>query len=87
MKTNVAQTSLECFAKKRDSLGAQEMAVLDAMKRLPFPSNRDVAAFLHLEPSTVAGRTNALVENGYLRIIGRKCDKLTGMTVRFYEAV
>jgi len=87
MKTRMSQTSLEAYAKTVESLARQEREVYDAMTKLPFPSNRDVAASLGMEPSTVAGRTNSLVKDGFLTVGGKKVDNRTQMSVCWYEVV
>ncbi len=68
-------------------LGRRQDRVLRTIERCPGASSCDVARIARMEPWNVRSRITELLNAGEIRIVGTKRDRLTGRTVRQYEAV
>jgi predicted ArsR family transcriptional regulator len=64
----VAQTSLLAYAEIRDSLGAKQLQVYEALKNIEPASNWDVAEFLRWPINQVTGRMNELCYRGLVQV-------------------
>ena len=56
----VTNTSLQAFEYVRDSLGERQSQVLDAIYKLQYCTNTQIAKYLHIPINCVTGRTNEL---------------------------
>ena len=67
-------------------LERRQEKVLRTIERCPGASSCDIARIAHMEPWNVRNRITELLKAGSIRVGGTKRDRLTGRTVRQYEA-
>jgi hypothetical protein len=81
MKTKMRDTSLEAY--KKLGLSRQQKLVLGALRMLKGKgTNRQVAKYLRMDCSTVAGRMNWLFNNGIVKEGKKVKDPVTNVTVQ-----
>jgi DNA-binding MarR family transcriptional regulator len=83
MRTSVRETSLNTYHSLQSKFGAQTCKIMAFMNENPQHNftRREIASYLSIETSSVAGRVNQLVNDGDLieLPIKRKCS-ITGIT-------
>jgi len=83
LKRNVRDTSIEAYLDLRDSGRAEtqkdKILMLFRFSREPM-TNREMAFALGMEPSTVSARRNELIEEGKMKMAGKRKCKITGIT-------
>jgi DNA-binding MarR family transcriptional regulator len=84
MRTNVAETSVDCFYKRLHdgSLTKSEAQVLAGYAAGENFTCRELAKKLNLESSSVSGRINSLLAKRVVVDLGRRVCKVTGESVR-----
>ena len=83
MKTAVTRTSIDAYY--GFDLNPQHKAVMKALKALGESCISDIAAYLRMERSTIAGRMNELKNADVLVFVGKKKSNRTGVTSEFYR--
>ena len=83
MRTEVRQSSIDVYHSLQSKFGAQTCKIMAFMNENPQHgfTRREIAKYLSIETSSVAGRVNELVKNGDLieLPVKRKCS-ITGIT-------
>jgi predicted HTH transcriptional regulator len=82
MLTNVKETSLDAFAKIKQSgeLQEQQRKIINVMKPETTYTRRSLAALAHLETSTASARINSLLGT-HIVVVGKTRDVVTKKTV------
>jgi Mn-dependent DtxR family transcriptional regulator len=82
---SVADTSIENYIEHRDSgkMGAQALSIFIFLKNnaLHDWSRAEVSLRMGIPLSSVCGRVNQLIKDGYLETIDKRQCKITGKTV------
>ena len=81
----IAQTSIQAY--DREGMNSLRTDVYNLIHECNMLSNRDIANILHREPSTISGRTNELMEDGFIVPWDTKKDPITGRKVQVWEAI
>ena len=81
----IADTSMQAY--DRESMNSLRTDMYNLIRECNMLSNRDIANILHREPSTISGRTNELMEDGFIVPWDTKKDPITGKTVKVWEAI
>lgn len=71
------QTSIMAFDSIQHELGMKQSIVLDAIRAMYCPNNREVAEYLGLPINTITPRVNELVKKGLVTCAGEKEDVIT----------
>jgi hypothetical protein len=82
----VATTSLLAYKKINRKLGAEQMKVYKALKKLGESTDLEVADYLRKEINTVTPRRNELAQYGYVKEVGRRMNR-TNNTAKAWVAV
>jgi hypothetical protein len=83
MKTSVKETSIDAYdnLKANKELGRMQLNILNAMKDLTVYTRKQLAKELDMETSTIAGRVNELIGQGYIDVIGKKICPISSKNV------
>lgn len=84
MRTCVAETSIQCY--RSQDFGNQAKEVLTAIKVMGEACISDIAAYLNIERSSVAGRLNELKKAGVVIFVGKRKSERTGVMSEFWRA-
>ena len=84
MKTCVAETSIQAYHSQ--DFGNQAKEVLTAIKVMGDACISDIAAYLNIERSSVAGRLNELKKANVVVFVGKRKSERTGITCEFWRA-
>jgi hypothetical protein len=84
----VRDTSLDAYSDIKPELGARQKEVLDAIRTLGCPTDREVAKFLgHADPNYVRPRRKELLDAGYITECEKRQCSVTGKTVWSWRIV
>ena len=84
----IAQTSLKAYRAIKPFLNGKRAQVYECFKLHPNGATRQEISRALGEPiNSVCGRTNELIERGYLIVVGTKKDAVTGHSAEILKAV
>lgn len=81
----VSESSIRAYYAIAD-LEDRQRRVYDVVRKYPGVSSNDVARIAHMDPHNVRCRLTELANARLIISTGEKTDRLTGRTVRQYEA-